>query len=88
MHEYINNGGQTDSNVEASATKKEQELQQILEMFGSVIDNDIVKDYWSGLGWDYEKTILALSEMVDDIEVQNKRDQVKKPPPKEEVKEE
>lgn len=70
-----------DKNIETKANAKEYELNQILDMFGSVIDKDIITDYWNGLNSDYEKTISVLSEMVDEIEIQKMTEQVPKPPP-------
>lgn len=75
-----------DKNIETKASEKENELNQILDMFGSVIDKEIITDYWNGLNADYEKTIFTLSEMVDEIEKQKMTEQAPKPPPPKEEK--
>ena len=67
-----------DANIADKANTKENELQQILEMFGGVIDKEIISDYWNGLNADYEQTISILSDMVDEIERQKKVDEAKK----------
>lgn len=67
-----------DTNIADKAKIKENELQQIIEMFGGVIEKDIITDYWNGLNSDYEQTISILSEMVDEIERQKKVEETKK----------
>lgn len=61
-----------------NTSAKEQELQQIIEMFKGVIDGEIIKDYWAGLNYDFEKTFSFLSNMVEEIEKQKKLESEKK----------
>ena len=57
---------------------KKPELQQILAMFGDVIDKEIIEDYWTNLNGDYLQAITILSEMVDQVETQKKQEEEKK----------
>lgn len=54
--------------IAETSNEKSTQLDQIYEMFGSIIEKEIINDYWSMLNFNYEKTILTLSDMVDDIE--------------------
>lgn len=47
-------------------------------MFSSMIDKEIIEEYWTSLNADYEQTIALLSDMVTQIEEQKKSEQQKK----------
>ena len=64
--------------AEEKAKAKEKELDQIKEMFGGLIEPDIIADYWSAFNGDTEKLITALSDMVAEIEEIKKKDEEKK----------
>ena len=74
--------GFDNNNVEEKAKTKENELQQIKEMFGSKIDQEIINDYWHNLNADYVQTISVLSEMVEEMDKQKKIEETKNTKPK------
>lgn len=44
-------------------------------MFGDLIDNDIITDYWNGLNCNVDQVITVLSDMVSEIEKQKKQEE-------------
>mmetsp|Transcript_32806 Transcript_32806/g.37541 ORF Transcript_32806/g.37541 Transcript_32806/m.37541 type:complete len:231 (+) Transcript_32806:25-717(+) len=67
-----------DKQIEEKARAKENELQQITDMFGEAIDKEVIQDFWANLNQDYEQTISMLSDMVEDIEKAKKEEQKRK----------
>jgi hypothetical protein len=47
-------------------------------MFSSMIDKEIIQEYWTILKGDYEQTIAMLSDMIPQIEQQKEIEQEKK----------
>jgi len=56
--------------IEQTSNTKSAQLDQIYLMYSDIIEKDIINDYWNMFNSDYDKTIEALSEMVEDIERQ------------------
>ena len=79
MNNNLNNPVNNPSNSEETGFAiKENELSQIKEMFGATIDEAIIDEYWATLSANYEQTIAALAEMVDQIDQQKRIEEEQK----------
>ena len=82
LSSMLQNGNNRKDNSENNGIEaKDNELKQIIDMFGEIISKEMIEDCWAASKADYMQTISCLSEMVEQIEQSKPKAEAKEKEP-------